>query len=506
MPDDSKSYKQILKTSSIVWCSSAINLLVGAMRMKAAAIFLGPSGVGLIGIIQNLMATAATVIALGISNAGTQKIAAINGRDEQQLYDLRSALFSLTVILSFIGGLGFWSIRHLLASQILMSPELAPEIGWIAIGVAITVACGSQYAILNGMRRIGDIAFINIFTALVAGSIGVIGLMFLGRSGLLLFILAPPLTNFLISQTFLARIPSKRSFESNSIKLIYTCRQLVRSGYTFMIASLVVVLGQLLVRSMIQLELGPEYLGYFQAAWAISITYIGFVLSAMAVDYYPRLTAIILDRESANRLVNQQTQIAILLAGPLLLFMQVLAPWLIETLFSSTFLPGVTLMRWQLLGDVLKLASWPLGFILLAHGKNGIFMFKEVVVTSFFVASVHSLLPFIELTSTGIGYFLMYALNLGVLLWLGRKVSGFVWCTGVVQDLALLFTLVCVTGLLVSWGGDVGGIVGLIIALILALRSILRLSELTDQGLLLGKTQVFIDKIAKLLNSLRRNS
>ena len=69
---------------------------------------------------------------------------------------------------------------------------------------------------------------------------------------------------------------------------------------------------------MIQQKLSAESLGYFQAAWAISMTYIGFVLSAMGTDYYPRLTQTIHDRIKVNRLVNEQTEVAILLAGPVL--------------------------------------------------------------------------------------------------------------------------------------------------------------------------------------------
>jgi antigen flippase len=41
-----------------------------------------------------------------------------------------------------------------------------------------------------------------------------------------------------------------------------------------------------------------------------------FVLSAMGTDFYPRLTAVIEDREAAVRAVNEQTEIGILLALP----------------------------------------------------------------------------------------------------------------------------------------------------------------------------------------------
>ena len=44
--------------------------------------------------------------------------------------------------------------------------------------------------------------------------------------------------------------------------------------------------------------------------------YVGFILQAMGSDFYPRLTAVADDHAECNRLVNEQAQIGLLLAGP----------------------------------------------------------------------------------------------------------------------------------------------------------------------------------------------
>jgi len=58
-------------------------------------------------------------------------------------------------------------------------------------------------------------------------------------------------------------------------------------GSAFPGHGLVASIGQLMVRSIVQRDLGPAALGQFQAAWAIGMTYMTFVLGAMATDYYP---------------------------------------------------------------------------------------------------------------------------------------------------------------------------------------------------------------------------
>ena len=52
---EQSSHKQILRSSFIIGGASVINILVGLLRMKVVAVLLGPAGVGLIGILNNLM-------------------------------------------------------------------------------------------------------------------------------------------------------------------------------------------------------------------------------------------------------------------------------------------------------------------------------------------------------------------------------------------------------------------------------------------------------------------
>jgi PST family polysaccharide transporter len=44
------SYRQILKSSSLIGGSSLINMAIGMVRTKFVAVLLGPSGVGLMGV------------------------------------------------------------------------------------------------------------------------------------------------------------------------------------------------------------------------------------------------------------------------------------------------------------------------------------------------------------------------------------------------------------------------------------------------------------------------
>ena len=125
-------------------------------------------------------------------------------------------------------------------------------------------------------------------------------------------------------------------------------------------------------------QLGQEGVGFYRAATTISVTYLGFLLSAMSQDYFPRVSAVNADPVALNNLANQQLRLVLLLATPMVLGVLALAPFLIPIVYTPAFRPTVQILEWQLVGDILKLSSWTLSFILLAHSGSGRYFISEL--------------------------------------------------------------------------------------------------------------------------------
>jgi PST family polysaccharide transporter len=186
---------------------------------------------------------------------------------------------------------------------------------------------------------------------------------------------------------------------------------MIRFGVPVMLGALMNIGTELFVRSLIVRELGVEAGGHFQASWAISITYLGLILGAMGADYYPRLTAVIDSPDKARLLVNEQAEMALLLAGAIILAMISLAPFVIYALYSSAFEPATEVLRWQMLGSIAKLMSWPMGFVVLASGRSGLFVYTQFVWNAVFVLCIYLLLDRIGLLAIGISFCIAYAVS-----------------------------------------------------------------------------------------------
>lgn len=435
-----QAYRQILRSTSIIGGASVLNILLGLVRIKVAAIVLGPVGVGLIGLLNSLLVTASSVAALGTGTVGTRQVAeAAASANPDSIGVVRRALVFGAIILSVLGTLLFWLLRKVLAVHVLADPARAIEVGWLALGIGLTVMAGAYLALLNGFQRIGDLARVTVYSAIVSAVAGIAALVLWGEKGLLVFLLLVPLTRFGFAQFYVARLPAVPGVSPSAMQLRQQWGSLARLGTTFMLAGLANTLGQLVARTMVQRELGTDALGYFEAAWVISMTYIGFVLTAMGTDYYPRLTAVSTDNAAVNRLVNEQSEVAMLLAGPVFVGMLGVAPWAVEILYSTQFGEAVKILRWQILGDILKVVSFPLGFVMLARGRGSTYMLSETLAMAIFLIGTWVGLPVIGLTATGISFLLMYLVYLPLVYWIARRSTGFRWQPVVAFHLLALF-------------------------------------------------------------------
>lgn len=472
--------------------ASVSNILIGLIRTKVAAVLLGPAGIGLIGLLQNMMGVASTLAGLGLSTAGTRQIA--GATSPQEIHVARRALFWATLVLGAVGAIAFFLLRGELAVRVADDAKLGPSIGWLALGVALTVASASQGALLQGLRRIGDIARLQISSAVLSTTMGVITLLTWHERGIVPFLLTAPLSSFLLGHWYVSRLDQPIR-ERPSLQLLATqWRELVRVGAAFMVGGLAFSLGFLIVRSMVQNKLGAVDLGHYQAAWAISATYLGFVLSAMATDYYPRLTAALGDRQAATKLVNEQTEIALLLSGPVLVGMMALAPVVVNLLYTREFAITADILRWQILGDVFKIISWPLGFILLASGSSRTFMLTETTAMSVFALGVWVLIPTLGVMSTGVAFLVMYILYLPLVYALARYRIGFIWTSSVVRLAALVLGSTILTMLFSFWSEIGAMLTGCAISIGLGLYGINRVSKIAELGGRIGKLTTLIHR------------
>lgn len=475
------SYRTILRSSSIIGGSSLLNILISLIRVKIVALLLGPVGIGVVGLFGNVLKVSGNISGMGVGASGLRQIASANSKaDHDAVRLVRASLFWVALILGAAGAAVFFLFSRQVAAIVISNARWAGMLGWLGLGIILTVVYTNQIAVLNGLRRIGDIAKIQIVSAIGSSVLGVAILLVWRESGLMGYVLSASATSFLAALYFLRRMPIIEGREPTWREIVVCTRGLFALGIHYMWSGLITVGGFLVVRIIVEKQLGAHSLGQYQAAWTIGMMYISFILAAMGMDYYPRLSACIDDHAAARQMINEQAEVALLMAAPLVLGVLAVAPWVVPLLYSHAFEPSASILQWQLLGDILKVVSWPLSIAILAAGAGRTYAMTELAASVALVACVYLGIQFFGLTGTGMAYVATYAIYLPIVYWLARKRIDFRWQRAVFWQGFIFFVAAATVAVIGLWSHLLAAIVGVALAVAIGLYSLLRLSHKAD--------------------------
>ncbi|MBC7343531.1 MAG: oligosaccharide flippase family protein, partial [Clostridia bacterium] len=260
----------ILRASAIMGSSSAVSIVAGIIKAKVMAVLLGPTGIGFMGLLQSILTTVGTLSGMGLASSGVREIAAAqaNGAPER-MARTRSALWWAAVVFGLLGALALVLLREPIARFTFGTTAYSYGVAWLSIGVWATTISGAQTALLNGLRRLGDLAKVNIFGSLAAMIIGVVAVWQWGIAGVVVAVVIAPLTTMAVSWWLTRGLMSPEATVTLK-ELREPWRRLLSLGVVFMTTALMSVGTQFLVRLIVTRTLGLDATGHFQAAWSIS--------------------------------------------------------------------------------------------------------------------------------------------------------------------------------------------------------------------------------------------
>jgi PST family polysaccharide transporter len=421
------SYGQILKSSSILGGAQGINYLIAMARTKVVAILLGPEGIGLVSLYQSIIDLVGNVAGLGIASSGVREVAeACASSDSRRIAVATQTLKRLSWITGLLGWLVTAALSYPLSQWILGSHLHAGAIALLGVSLLFGMASGGQMACIQGMRRIGDLAKLQILSMCMSTAVAIGIYFWLKEKGILPVLISSAIISFAGSWWYASKLRIAK-IDLDWITTWQNSSRLIQLGIAFMWSALMTAGVAFAIRAMITRDLGIEANGIFQSAWAISGMFAGFILSAMGTDFYPRLTAAAHDNSVMNKLVNEQTEVGLLLALPGLVGTIVFAPIVMKIFYSAKFVAGADLLPWMVLGILFKIISWPMGFIQLAKGATRWFIASETFFGISLGGLTFFLLKFKGLEGAAYSFVLIYLVYIILMLYTSKKLSNFIW-------------------------------------------------------------------------------
>ncbi len=421
------SKRQILKSTGIVGTSQVLTIILQIVRTKIIAVLLGPVGVGLLGIYNTIVDMVRNLTGLGINFSGVREIAQVVSNQNNQLAAQKALLLKRwAVITGLIGGVLLILLCVPISNFSFGDSSYSISVALLSLAVLFTSLNQSQIALLQGARRFAYMAKASVIGVALSIVIVTPIYYFIGIKGMIAAIVLMSISAFLLSQYFVSKLHLPQA--TLSIKDTFTSgKEMIKIGIASSISSIVTMFTMFLIRSFINNNGTLDDAGFFQASWTISNVYLLSVLNAMAADYFPRLSAVHNDNNKVNELVNEQTEIALIIGGSLVVAMLVFSELIIGILYSTKFSMSVVLLMFFAFGSAFKLVSWPMGYIPAAKGAIKQILVSEISWNIIFASLSYLLWERYKLVGIGISYIVSYIFYVGLVFVLVNKLSHFRW-------------------------------------------------------------------------------
>ena len=289
MAENKSSYRQIFKTTSLFGGVQVFSILIGIIRVKFVAVLLGAVGVGIIGLYNAPINLIISITGLGIAFSGVRDISEANTSGDQfKLSRIVKTLLNWSWLTGLLGAFATLSLAPLLSQWTFGSDEYTWAFIWLSGTLLLQAISRGQSAILQGMRRLKDMAKAGVIGSALGLIISIPLYYFLGIKGIVPAMIISSITSLILSWYYSRKIV----VEKIDLTFKESCTSglgMAKLGIYMTIAGFVASFSAYVLNAFISNRGGVEQVGLYNAGWGVVGQYTGLVFTAMATDYFPRL-------------------------------------------------------------------------------------------------------------------------------------------------------------------------------------------------------------------------
>lgn len=375
-------YRKIIQTNlfkitSLNSLSVALKIGIGLITSKILAVFVGPSGMALVGNLRIFLTSLENISTLGFQN-GIVKYTAEGEKSKIELQKIISTVFIALIGVAILLGIilfcsaSYWNEKifgdnteYLIVFKVLSF--VLPTYGLSIFFVAV----------VNGLGKFKKVISINIIGNIVGLLTSVFLIIEFKTTGALMAIIIAPALLFFITFYLVQKEIQIFQFIKLDVFDFKVLRNLSAYSLMTLVSSVFGPFVFLAIRNHIIQDLGIEQAGYWETMTRISSYYLMFVSAILSVYFLPKLSKAQNNQETKTIFFQYYKYIlpVFILALVVLYFSRF---FVIQLLFTKEFLPVADLFFWQLLGDVFKVCALILGYQFFAKRKTLMFILTEL--------------------------------------------------------------------------------------------------------------------------------
>ncbi len=367
----------LFKTSFWNGIATLIKMLIGIVSNKIIAIYLGPPGIALLGQFVSFTGIASAFAGMGVNSGITKYIAEYHNDENKRKRILSSGLIALLVA-TFITSVVLFISAHYFCMRVLKSDEYISVFYLFAATLILFSLNAFLISVLNGYKEFKKIILINIISSLLGLLITVFLTVQYGLLGAFIAtILSVTLITF-ITIFFVFKSPWFKITEFINHFEKASLRKLLHYTAMAFVSIFAVMYVQLMIRTYIIDVLSINDAGYWQGVTRISEIFLSVVTTTLSIYYLPRLSEIKVDIELRKEIIKvYKFLMPLTIIGSILVY--IFRNFITDILFANNFSPMTELFFWQMLGNIFKIASWLVAFLMLAKSMTKTYIITEII-------------------------------------------------------------------------------------------------------------------------------
>jgi len=378
------------KAFSLGTVQALVRLICSFASVKLTAVYLGPGGLALIAQFNNFVSLCQGIVVTGLETA-TMRLSAEYGTDSERRRRLLATVGKVGLGLGLPTALAMIVASPWLASWLLKDSAYAFVFVIGAIGMLAAILNAVLLAVLTTRGEITRVVASNIFATICGVLVFAPAAMRWGAPGGLYASSTIYLFSLLVTLIILSRttVLGLREFIGRLDRA--EARRIAGFYPMLVLHAAMTPLSLILIREHVTSQLSLDAAGLWQACWRLSETYMMVVMMSVTTQFMARLGEVVNSPDRLRAEVLKTLGSAVGATAVMAVCIFVLREWIVRIIFTRAFMPVTELMPMQLIGDVLKMTGWTLGFVLVATVRSRWYIAIEIVVPLTFIVAARVL-------------------------------------------------------------------------------------------------------------------
>ena len=368
--------RMAMKAMGLFGGVQVMGILCSIIRTKLVAMWIGPVGIGLFGLFNNALEMISTGTNLGIRSSSVKDISqTMVMRDHGLVARMVAVVRRWSLWLGLAGALLTLSLAPLL-SQVTFG-DTTHIWGFVALSAAVLLQAltNGEYAVLQGTARLKRLASVTLWGTIVGLAVSIPMFYLLRERSILPSIIAYAAA--LAAFAWLFRNRDYPPVDVSRREAFDMGKGFVKLGIYMTLGNFATILASYAFNAWLNVNAGTEQVGFYQAGYTLINKYTGLILTALGMEYYPRLAKVADSRIRLRAFVSQEINVAIAVMAPVVALFILLREVIVWLLYTPEFNVILTFVSWGMIGTVLRTLSWCLAFTILAKGDGKTYLWTE---------------------------------------------------------------------------------------------------------------------------------